>query len=485
MIDSGVGAGIVSIITESLYDNPIVVFREYVQNSVDSIYKTEQNENREIRIWNNADDLFFLDNGIGIPEDSFKEEMIKIGDSKKRKQKNLGYKGIGRLSGVPYCKELVFVNICDYSKKHIQLYTINGVEFEKIKREEEKKSLSFLELMDNIGKYEEGICDEFPLVNETLYVKFSSLFEQINTGFLVILKSISGVLKNTINDKSFKMNLQWLLPVDFDEELYSSSSSTNQLFKDLTDNTDRGAPVQSCRIFYNDEQLFRPIKENMLRDYVCKSNFNNYAVGFHSFRRDRIQIENNDFSGIRIYIDNMLLCNENELLQALDHYGLLSHTINGQIQSVRGIGAMIYITDKLSISANARRTFIEVTDADSIGFLQLIAEFVNTIYDARYALSDYISFKLKSSDETEKLNKLRKRALDCLYKLAKENIELPSLEEETLNDESVSILDKKKALKRKITREMNGKIKSYLETVNDYNIEKAFEHFLNWLNDNK
>ena len=212
MIDSGVGAGIVSIITESLYDNPIVVFREYVQNSVDSIYKTEQKENREIRIWNNADDLFFLDNGIGISEDSFKEEMIKIGDSQKRKQKNLGYKGIGRLSGVPYCKELVFVNICDYNKKYIQLYTINGVAFEKIKREEEKKSLSFLELMNNIGKYEEGICDGFPLVNEILYVKFSSLFEQINTGFLVILKSISGVLKNTINDKSFKTNLQWLLP---------------------------------------------------------------------------------------------------------------------------------------------------------------------------------------------------------------------------------------------------------------------------------
>ena len=60
MIDSGVGAGIVSIITESLYDNPIVIFREYVQNSVDSIYKTEQKENREIRIWDNADNLFFL-----------------------------------------------------------------------------------------------------------------------------------------------------------------------------------------------------------------------------------------------------------------------------------------------------------------------------------------------------------------------------------------------------------------------------------------
>jgi len=37
MNDYNVGAGILNIITESLYDNPIVVFREYVQNSIDSI----------------------------------------------------------------------------------------------------------------------------------------------------------------------------------------------------------------------------------------------------------------------------------------------------------------------------------------------------------------------------------------------------------------------------------------------------------------
>lgn len=50
-----VGTGILSVITESLYDNPIVVFREYVQNSVDSILKSLQNsyyntDDYEIRI---------------------------------------------------------------------------------------------------------------------------------------------------------------------------------------------------------------------------------------------------------------------------------------------------------------------------------------------------------------------------------------------------------------------------------------------------
>ena len=48
---SRVGSGIINVITESLYDNPIVVFREYVQNSVDSLYKLRDASGSEIRIY--------------------------------------------------------------------------------------------------------------------------------------------------------------------------------------------------------------------------------------------------------------------------------------------------------------------------------------------------------------------------------------------------------------------------------------------------
>ena len=98
----------------------------------------------------------------------------------------------------------------------------------------------------------------------------------------------------------------------------------------------------------------------------------------------------------------MLLCDEKELLQSLAHYGLLSHTINGQLQSVRGIGAIIYITDKVNISANARRTFIEVTDNDSLKFLRLLSDFIDIIYDTRYSLSNYLSFVEKQNNDKEK-----------------------------------------------------------------------------------
>ncbi len=476
MTDNDVGAEILSIITESLYDNPIVVFREYVQNSIDSIFNTlDYSKNCEIKIWNTGNDLFFLDNGKGIDKNNFQSEMIKIGASKKRKQENLGYKGIGRLSGVPYCEELLFVNIHDYKQRLLQIYTIDGKKYKKIKTEEEYATLSFPSLMNKIGEYSEDFTDHHEFILNILN-QYADLMEKTNTGFFVILKNISDVLKKTIESDDFLLNLKWLLPIDFEPELYNSDKGL--LFKDLSDNS----IVKYCPIFFNGKQLFRPIKYEMLREYVCKSNFE-YAVGFHSFRADKFFIENdNDFKGIRVYIDNMLLCDEKELLQSLAHYGLLSHTINGQLQSVRGIGAIIYITDKVNISANARRTFIEVTDNDSLKFLRLLSDFIDIIYDTRYSLSNYLSFVEKQNNDKEKLKKLKQEAQENLLKLAKEDVRLLTPEEPPFSE--LSSTEKKRIIKSKITNRLDKKIKEYLNMTEDFILENAYEDFFEWLKSN-
>lgn len=480
MSNNYVGAGILNIITESLYDNPIVVFREYVQNSMDSILKKDCQDCYEIKIWCEDNNLFFLDNGQGIDTNAFLNEMKKIGGSSKKKQKNLGYKGIGRLSGVPYCKKLYFINIYDYLKNKVQLYTIDGTHYEQIKNDGKDANLSFSELMDQIGSFDENIDFEKNEFITSALNKYRALLEKTNTGFLVVLQDISSVLVNTITDDDFFINLQWLLPVDFDNDLYTSNEK--ELFYEFTNKQNNDiVPIKYCKIAYNDKQIFRPIKKEMFRGYVCKCNFK-YAVGFHTFKGDRIFIDkNNAFTGIRIYIDNMLLCDENELLQSLDHYGLLAHTLNGQIQSVRGIGAMIYITDKINISANARRTFIEVTDNDSLEFLKLLAEFVNIIYDTRYALSNYASAKAKQESDGIKLHSLKNNALENLRKLAKEDVELTGDEEDEITFDEMSPAEKKRIVKKKIVTQLDQKIKKYLECNDSYNLDTAFNDFFDWL----
>lgn len=486
MTNNYVGAGILNIITESLYDNPIVVFREYVQNSMDSILKEECQDGYEIKIWFKGDNLYFLDNGSGIEPRSFFEEMIKIGGSNKKKQRNIGYKGIGRLSGVPYCQKLYFINIVDYSKSEFQMYTIDDNLYEEIKIKDQDVFLSFSELMEKIGKFYEKINYKEHEIIFAAIDKYHDIIKKTNSGFLVILQEVSSVLQNTIESEDFLTNLQWLLPVDFDKDLYNSSFG--ELFQDLTtlsSNDAQTQPIRYCSICYNDNPIYRPIKKEMLRDYVCKNNFK-YAIGFHSFKGDKIFIDkNNAFTGIRIYIDNMLLCDENEILQNLENYGLLSHTLNGQLQSVRGIGAIIYITDKVNISANARRTFIEVIDNDSLEFLRLLAEFVNTVYDTRYALSNYVSAKAKQEKNAEKMQSLKSYALENLRKLAKENIEL-TIEDASPSFKDLSLSEKKRAIKNRIVSQFDIEVKDYLKTFDSFNLETAFLDFVAWLKgDNK
>lgn len=483
MSDNEVGAGILNIITESLYDNPIVVFREYVQNSMDSILKNEAKiDECEIRIWSSENNLFFLDNGNGISREEFENEMIKIGASSKKKRRNLGYKGIGRLSGVPYCEKLIFVNLYDYVEGKAQIYTIDSQLYNKIKNNDDYSNVSFVELMKKIGTYQADVDIRCEKRIYSELEKYKDMLKSSNSGFMVFLQELSVVLNRTIKDEGFFQELQWLLPVDFNEELYELDGK-KELFEELTEGkVEDVIPVRYCNIYYNDVQIFRPIKKEMLRDYVCKSNFK-YAVGFHTFKGDKIVIDKeNDFSGIRIYIDNMLLCDENELLQSLDHYGLLTHTSNGQLQSVKGIGAMIYITDKVNISANARRTFIEVTDNDSFEFLKVLAEFVNTIYDTRYALSNYVSAKSRCQADAEHLQRLKKNALEKLKKLAKEEVELTTDDAEDKNDFStMSLIEKKKLIKKEISNKLDVKLKEYVKGLEEMSLETAYDDFIKWI----
>ena len=87
MNKSNVGASILNIITESLYDKPIVVFREYVQNSVDSLSLVDDNNTDSLtsKIWEKNGNLYFLDNGVGIDENKFVSRMKSIAFSTKIK----------------------------------------------------------------------------------------------------------------------------------------------------------------------------------------------------------------------------------------------------------------------------------------------------------------------------------------------------------------------------------------------------------------
>ena len=475
---SRVGSGIINVITESLYDNPIVVFREYVQNSVDSIYKSDNTSERDIRIYLQEDKLYFADSGNGIEKELFDAQMSGIADSSKLKQNNLGYKGIGRLSGLPYCDCLNFINILDYDQDEFQQYSLDGKKYAEEKSSEQTQNLSVEEFFQVLSEKK----DKFQNIDECFGMVYAlkDYFKKHNKGFLVIMENISPVLKNTIYSDKFEMNLSWLLPVDFLPEVCNEKEDIGEIVRFLRLDNQEGAPARFCNIFYNDKKILRPIGIDNFRNTVFQNNFE-YAVGMITFNGQKIQIDKkNNFSGIRIYIDNMLLCDESELIPALANYGLLNHSVNGMIQTGRGIGAMIYITDKINISANARRTFIEITDNDSLEFLRYLAEFVNDIYDARYALSEYASVLKDKTKNQKDIEEKKSNALSALCRFVSAKVAVEEIEDKCEIAE-LSIQEKRTIIKKSITSRISKELKEFIKQYNVENTETYYEDFLTWI----
>lgn len=110
-----IGKNVIENLTTAMYENAYTVYREYIQNSADSIDKaiaegliTENDAFIDINIEFNKRRITINDNAKGIPADSFVKVLTDIADSQKDRTKEKGFRGIGRLAGVGYCDTLIF-----------------------------------------------------------------------------------------------------------------------------------------------------------------------------------------------------------------------------------------------------------------------------------------------------------------------------------------------------------------------------------------
>lgn len=102
-------------LTTGMYSEPESCFREYIQNAVDSIdvAVTEgllqlEDSRIEIIIDENQQEISIKDNGTGINSTQATRTLLDIGNSTKQHTINRGFRGIGRLGGLSYCKRLSF-----------------------------------------------------------------------------------------------------------------------------------------------------------------------------------------------------------------------------------------------------------------------------------------------------------------------------------------------------------------------------------------
>jgi molecular chaperone HtpG len=114
--DIRVGKDVIEIITSGMYVSPTTIYREYIQNSADSIDQAKQTGVLTPREYGRVDITFdqsartvsVRDNGAGIKTRDAVSTLVAIGASPKRGSAARGFRGVGRLSGLAHCRELEF-----------------------------------------------------------------------------------------------------------------------------------------------------------------------------------------------------------------------------------------------------------------------------------------------------------------------------------------------------------------------------------------
>lgn len=102
-------------LTTGMYSEPESCYREYIQNAVDSLdtalaegLMQAQDFRIEIIVDSSRQEISIKDNGTGIKKDLVRKTLLDIGNSTKLHTTNRGFRGIGRLGGLSYCKKLSF-----------------------------------------------------------------------------------------------------------------------------------------------------------------------------------------------------------------------------------------------------------------------------------------------------------------------------------------------------------------------------------------
>ena len=110
-----VGKYTLESLTTGMYSDPMIVYREYIQNSVDSLENAVQqgiidhsSMRIDIIVSEENSRISIRDNGTGIKSSEARATLMNVGNSKKRNANNRGFRGIGRLGGMSYCDTLIF-----------------------------------------------------------------------------------------------------------------------------------------------------------------------------------------------------------------------------------------------------------------------------------------------------------------------------------------------------------------------------------------
>ncbi len=309
-----IGKNAIETLTLSMYDDHKTIYREYIQNSADAIDSAvklgllESQKNGYIEIDIDPDERMIVieDNGTGIPMAEAERILKDVAASNKNRNENKGFRGIGRLAGLAYCKQLIF---------------------ETSYAGEEYKTIIYWDavLLQNI-LYDSKRKEEATTVIELITTVETEPEEKDKHYFKVILCDVNNdelLVKQAVRDY-----LKMVAPVPFDRTFsyfyrgfISQYMQENNLHLDEYEVNVNNEPVSKCyntSIYdeYGKKKENDEVKELAFFDFRNPTNNELLAWGWYSISNfEGIIPENkkNLARGIRLRKHNIQVGNENTL----------------------------------------------------------------------------------------------------------------------------------------------------------------------------
>lgn len=365
-------------LTTGMYSDPKIIYREYIQNSVDSLEIAVQSylikpEDMRIDILIDPENahLSIRDNGTGINSAYAVPSLMNIGSSQKRHSSNRGFRGIGRLGGMSYCGRLVFTTsainegiktIVEFDCKKLRQLLVPGAH----------EHMDLTSVLHNVTQVRQE--------NE----------EKDQHYFLVELFDVGG-FSDLLNPEAVKSYISQVAPIPYDKFYYATDlrrflhENGYELEEfpiyvgEMKEHLKAVRKPNRCR-FHADRIKKKTDEILSLKTFRVEIDGELYALGWYGACSWFGSLCEGELSGIRVRKGNILI-GDHRTLNAI----FKEARFNGWTQ-----GELFVVTDKLI--PNARRDDFEQSEAfrqfmealrDGIG-----AEITKTIREASSRRND-------------------------------------------------------------------------------------------------
>lgn len=294
------GMYLLETLTSGMYNDPLSIYREYLQNSVDSIDQSGRSpEDTEIKIELNPiqQSVSIYDNGEGITSEKAEKVLSSIGSSEKLGTLQRGFRGIGRLGGIAFAKKVVF-RTSALGESIVSTQEWDCEDLRNFLRSPDHTSMTIEELFSRVSNFSQESVDE---------LKNSSFFE-------VKLLEVKSFRNYIFDIQKIKKYLVQVAPLPFNPEQFSFSDEIQSY---LAVNVPQ---YGEYKITVNDEQLFRSYKDDLsitskqrsdqlesVGLFSLMSGDTALAYGWYGHRRDLLGSirKGASVSGLRVKVGNI------------------------------------------------------------------------------------------------------------------------------------------------------------------------------------